>query len=86
MRRGGNGGFTKEVAKKGYENSIAKFSTEKLKRLGKKSYEQNLKHLNHSENARKAGLKNKGKKKTEAHKEALRLSWIKKKMQVSSNG
>lgn len=76
MKLGGIGGFTKEVAKKGYEaanwtkellsengkNNVSRFTTEQL-----------------SENGKKGGLALKGKPKSETHKEAIREAWRKKK-------
>lgn len=82
MRLGGIGGFTKENAKKGYE--AAKWTTEILSENGKKAV-KNFSKQTLIENGRKTGTANKGRKLSEAHKEALRETWRKKKL-VSSNG
>lgn len=77
----GHGGFSKEDALKGYENSLKNFTKDKLSEMGKKGYQKALSHLNHSKNGKKGGLMNKGKPKSEAHKEALRETWRRKKIE-----
>jgi hypothetical protein len=77
MKLGGVGGFTGETAKKGY--AAANFSKEMLAENGR----NNIKLLSKDvliENGRKTGLAQKGKPKSEAHKEALREAWRKKKL------
>jgi hypothetical protein len=77
MRIGGIGGFTVENAKKGY--IAAGWSKELLAENGRKTVKFFTKEQL-SENGRKGGLTQKGKPKSEAHKEALRESWRKKKL------
>lgn len=77
MKQGGVGGFTKENSRKGII-ALAKIG-------GKAAYEQKKGYHSQtkqqlSENGRKGGLANKGKSKTEEHKQRLRDTWAKKKM------
>ena len=76
MRLGGVGGFTVENAKKGYV--AANFSKEMLSENGKR-LAQSLTKEQLIENGRKGGLTQKGKPKSEAHKQKLRETWIRKK-------
>jgi len=77
MKLGGVGGFTPENARKGYE--AANWSKELLSENGKKTVKFFSKE-ELSENGRKGGLALKGKPKSEAHKEAIREAWRKKKL------
>ena len=77
MRLGGIGGFTVENARKGYE------AVPNLASLGGKAAMSKLSKEERVEKARNAGKQSgkglKGKPKSEAHKEALRESWRRKK-------
>jgi hypothetical protein len=78
MKQGGVGGFTKEDSRKGI---IA------LARIGGKASHAQKKGVHsfsskeHSEHGRKGGLALKNKPKSEAHKQALRDAWARKKHQ-----
>ena len=78
---GGVGGFTRENAIKGYENSLALLTPEQRSNIGKKAYKASLAKIDHAVAGRKGGLANKGKPKvmTEAHKQAIRDAWVRKK-------
>lgn len=81
MRIGGVGGFTRENATKGYQNSLAKMTKEQLTDAGKLGYKASLANLNPADAGKKGGLANKGKPKSEEHKQKLRDVWaLKKKM------
>ena len=86
MKLGGVGGFTKENSKKGYEASLKKLTTEQLSEIGKRGNLISRQNgLDVVENGRKGGLANKGKPKSEEHKQKLRDTWIKKKLDASSS-
>lgn len=83
MKLGGIGGFNRKDSWKGF---IAKCKT-----AGKAAVEKGYgfggsNQKNHIECGRKGGQNNKGKPKSEAHKEALRETWRRKKLLTSSNG
>lgn len=83
MRLGGAGGFTQENAWKGFISKCKKGGS-KAKELG---YAFGGKNSNASTAGQKGGSNNKGKPKSEAHKQALRESWIRKKNNLGvSNG
>lgn len=87
MKLGGVGGFTKEAARKGYEKSL-KIINPKTGGLAAAAKGYAFGGYNQKcpvESGRKGGMKNKGKKLTEAHKQAIRNYWIRKKL-ASSNG
>ena len=73
MRRGGIGGFTIENARKGNAASLAKLTKEQLSKNGKLGYI--AANINPVESGRKGGLANKGKPKSEEHKQRLRDIW-----------
>jgi hypothetical protein len=80
MKLGGVGGFTKEAARKGNAVSLKKLTKEQLSANGKKGY---IKANNDPvEIGRKGGLANKGKPKTEAHRQKIRAA-LKDKTYVS---
>lgn len=86
MRLGGVGGFTKENSRKGHEASLKKLTKEQRSKNGKKGNllaRQN--GLDVVGNGRKGGLSNKGKPKSEAHKQKIRDSWAKKKLRADSS-
>ena len=80
MRRGGVGGFTRENALKGNAASLKLLTKEQLSAQGKKG------HANANndpvECGRKGGLANKGKPKSEEHKQNVRNTWLRKKTMV----
>lgn len=79
LKQGGVGGFTRENALKGNAASLKLLTKEQLSANGKKGY---LKSNNNPvECGRKGGLANKGKSKSEAHKQKLREAWIRKKLE-----
>lgn len=79
MKQGGVGGFTRENALKGNAASFKLLTKEQLSTNGKKGY---LKANNDPvECGRKGGLANKGKPKSEVHKQKLRETWIRKKLE-----
>lgn len=83
MRLGGVGGFSKENAWKGFISKCKKGGA-KTKELG---YSFGGKNSNASAAGKKGGVGNKGKSKSEAHKQALRDSWKRKKLFLGeSNG
>ena len=75
MKLGGVGGFTKEVALKGFKTKCRKGGLA-AKELG---FSFGGEHSNAISNGKKGGLKNKGIPKSEAHKQALREAWKAKK-------
>ena len=79
MRLGGVGGFTRENAKKGNAASLKKLTPNQLSENGKKGYAAGLGKLDLVALGKKGGLTNKGKPKSEKHKQSLRETWIKKK-------
>ena len=82
MKIGGQGGFSKENAKKGY--IAANWSKTLLSENGKKNILKFSKD-DLAKNGKKGGLGNKGKPKSEKHKQSLRDSW-KKKKEAKANG
>lgn len=76
MKLGGVGGFTRENSLKGNAASLKRMTTAERSANGKKGY---LKANNDPvECGRKGGLANRGKPKSEEHKQRLRDSWKKK--------
>jgi hypothetical protein len=80
MKRGGVGGFTRENALKGNSAALKKLTKEQLSAAGKKGYA--AANLDFKSAGRKGGLGNKGKPKSETHKQAIRDSWLRKKLKV----
>lgn len=79
MKQGGVGGFTRENSLKGNAASLSLLTKDQLSANGKKGY---IKANNNPvECGRKGGLANKGKPKSEAHKQKLRETWIRKKLE-----
>lgn len=79
MKQGGAGGFTRENSLKGNAASLKLLTKDQLSANGKKGY---IKANNDPvECGRKGGLANKGLPKSEAHKQKLRETWIRKKLQ-----
>ena len=79
MKQGGAGGFTRENSLKGNAASFKLLTKEQLSANGRKGY---LKANNNPvECGRKGGLANKGKPKSEAHKQKLRETWVRKKLE-----
>jgi len=80
MKQGGVGGFSKEDSWKGFIAKSRKGGL-KSKELG---YSFGGNNRNASENGRKGGLANKGKPKpkSEAHIQAIKEAWRKKKLEV----
>lgn len=85
MKLGGVGGFTKANAILGRRKAEELYGSETLGRLGgkasveqKKGYHSQTKEQL-SSNGRKGGLMNKGKPKSEEHKQKLRAIWAAKK-------
>lgn len=76
MKQGGVGGFTPEVARKGL---IARSRKGGIASRDKKAGYHSLTKEQLAENGRKGGLKLKGIPKSEAHKEAVRQAWLRKK-------
>lgn len=77
MKQGGAGGFTRENSLRGNAASLRLLTTDQRSANGKKGY---IKANNNPvECGRKGGLANKGKPKSEAHKQKLRETWIRKK-------
>lgn len=85
MRLGGVGGFTKENARKGNEASLKKLTKEQLSENGKKGNLAARPKLDLVGNGRKGGLANKGKPKSEEHKQKLRDAWAIKKLKANSS-
>ena len=81
MKLGGVGGFTKEDARKGLIAKSVKGGKAAVEQ--KKGY-HSLTTDQLSDNGRKGGLKNKGKPKSEEHKQAIRDSWAKKRQCAGS--
>ena len=76
MKIGGVGGFTRENSLKGNAASLKRMTREQRSANGKKGY---LKAKNDPvECGRKGGLANKGKPKSEEHKQKLRDTWKRK--------
>jgi hypothetical protein len=82
MKLGGIGGFTKEDARKGLIAKSVKGGKAAVEQ--KKGYHSFTKEQL-SENGKKGGLKNKGKPKSEAHKQAVRDAWARKKLCAGSS-
>ena len=80
MKLGGIGGFSRENSLKGNRAALEKLTKDELSDNGKKAYSKALKNLNHSENGKKGGLANKGKPKSEEHKQKIRDAWKRKKL------
>ena len=78
MRQGGVGGFSRDNARKGYTNSLEKLTKEQLSDNGKKGYI--AANIDPVESGRKGGIANKGKPKSEEHKQKLRDTWKRKKL------
>lgn len=76
MKLGGVGGFTRENARKGNTAAFEKFTKEQLSENGKKGYL--AANNDPTECGRKGGLANKGKPKSEAHKQKIREALLKK--------
>ena len=74
----GHGGFSKESALKGYKNGQQKRSMAGGVAAAKSGKVWNSESAKHA--GRKGGCSNKGKAKSEKHKEALRETWRKKKL------
>lgn len=75
LTTGGEGGFTKQIAKKGYENSLKLLTKEQLSNNGKKN--GNILKLKDPDYFKKLGSKNKGKNKkprSEEHRKKISLS------------
>ena len=83
MKRGGVGGFTRENALKGNASALAKLTKKQLSENGKKGYV--AANIDPIECGRKGGLANKGKPKSEEHKQKLRETWIRKKLEWTSS-
>lgn len=79
MKLGGVGGFTRENSIKGYENYLAKMSSEDRSRNGKIGYKNGLAKLDMSQVGRKGGLSNKGKPKSPEHIAKIKAAWERKK-------
>jgi hypothetical protein len=82
MKLGGVGGFTKENARKGNIAALKKLTKEQLSANGKKGYIKA--NINPAEVGRKGGLANKGKPKSEEHKQKIRDSWKNKPQSIST--
>ena len=76
MKLGGVGGFTREVALKGFKAKSRKGGLA-AKELG---FSFGGEHSDAIANGKKGGLKNKGVPKSESHKQALREAWKAKKI------
>ena len=87
MKCGGVGGFTREQSLKGYNKVKDKFASIGGKSAVKAGFGFGGVHRDASVNGHKGGLANKGKPKSEKHKENIRESWRRKKiMQETQNG
>ena len=82
MKLGGVGGFTKENARKGNVAAFKKFTKEQLSNNGKKGYISA--NNDPVECGRKGGLANKGKPKSEAHKQKIREAILSKRASSSA--
>lgn len=82
MRLGGTGGFTPEKAKLGYENSFGSFSKEQRRAHGLKGYLASILVTSPAESGRLGGKANKGKPKSEEHKQKIRDAWVLKKLKA----
>lgn len=78
MKLGGVGGFTRENARKGNTAAFEKFTKEQLSENGKKGNLAARTKLDLVGNGRKGGLANKGKPKSEEHKQKIREALLKK--------
>ena len=76
MKLGGVGGFTKENSRKGNIAAFKKFTKEQLSENGKKGYI--AANNDPVECGRKGGLANRGKPKSEAHKQKIREAILSK--------
>ena len=85
MKRGGVGGFRRENALKGYNNSLALLTAEQRSETGKRVYAKSLGICDSVASGRKGGQANRGKPKSEKHKQNIRDAWIKKKLMANSS-
>jgi|LakMenE01Jun11ns_1017448.scaffolds.fasta_scaffold9648689_2 hypothetical protein len=83
MKIGGVGGFSRENALKGHAASLKKLTKQQRSDNGKLGYAAMLPKINLNEIGRRGGQANRGKPKSEAHKEKLRQVWRDKKIRAS---
>lgn len=77
MKLGGIGGFTRENARKGNIAALKKLSKEQLIEGGRKGASRLTKEQR-MKGSRNGGLANKGKPKSEEHKQKIKDAWLRK--------